>query len=92
MTTTKEEMRNVLKDELKYAEFPVSSIMSLASELPDGPATKFVTDDLTVTAMELASSDNELDFPYESVDELVDEAITIMDSNDYFEENIENDE
>lgn len=91
MSTNKEDVKNALEEKLESAEFPVSSILELSSELPNGPATKFVTEDTTITAMELASYRDELDFPYDSADELVNHAMKIIEDDDYFDEDIGSD-
>lgn len=63
-------------DAFENADFPVENQMSLVPALPNGPGTKFKTDDVTVTAMELAAKlGKHQDFPYEDAESLVDDII-----------------
>lgn len=87
MTNQKEELRKILEEEFEAVEFPVSGKMALASELPSGPGTKFETEDMSVTAMELASiAGFKLDFPYEDVESLLDDSIGALEDEGFFEE------
>jgi hypothetical protein len=71
----KDDLRQQFHDAFEGADYPVNSPMDLVPALPDGPATSFESGDFSMTAMELNSqiSGGDTDFPYESVDELVDE-------------------
>lgn len=83
----KEDMRKVISDELDNVDFPVKNKMTLASKLPSGPGTVFKTENITVSAMELATyTSSELDFPYEDEDELVKDSINALDGDGFFEE------
>ena len=83
----KEEMREVLKEEFSAVEFPVSNKLVMASNLSSGPGTKFETENISVSAMELATiAGKELDFPYDSVEDLLDDSISILDNKDFFED------
>lgn len=80
-----DEMASVLSEEFEDASFPVTSQMQLVPALSNGPATKFEVGDgeVSVTAMELASTlGPHQDFPYEDLDELVDDAVDAMKEED----------
>lgn len=83
----KEEMREALADEFGNAEFPANNQMELAAALSSGPSTKFSAGDIEVTAMELAAKGgSKMDFPYEELDDFLDDAIEAMDDEGYFDE------
>lgn len=85
--SNKKEMREALKAEFDEVNFPVSGKMNLASELPNGPSTKFETENISVSAMELATKVNaELDFPYDNVTDLLDDSIGALENEGFFEE------
>ena len=71
----KDDLRQQFHDVFEVAYYPVNSPMDLVPALPNGPATTFESGDFSMTAMELNSqiSGGDTDFPYESVDDLVDE-------------------
>lgn len=76
MSSAEEELRAQLTDAFEGADYPVNNQMDLVPALPDGPSTRFEAGDVNVTAMELATKlGGHQDFPYESVDELVDDVI-----------------
>jgi hypothetical protein len=53
--------------------------MDLVPALPDGPGTRFEAGDFSVSAMELAASlDGHQNFPYDSVEDLVDDVIAAL--------------
>ena len=68
------EIRSQLVAAFEDADYPVSSPMDLVPALPNGPGTRFESDDFSMTAMELNTKLSG-DFPYESVDALVDDII-----------------
>jgi hypothetical protein len=71
----KDDLRQQFVTAFEGADYPVTSAMDLVPALPDGPATTFESGEFSMTAMELNSqiSGSETEFPYETVDELVDE-------------------
>lgn len=76
MTSVEDELREQFIDAFEGADYPVNNQMDLVPALPDGPATKFEADDVTLTAMELATKlGGRQDFPYESVESLVDDVM-----------------
>lgn len=83
----KKELRKVFEDKLSEVDFPVSSKMTLAMQLSSGPSTTFEIDNLSISAMELATiASSELEFPYNDVDELVDDSIGALENEGFFEE------
>jgi len=83
----KKELRKVLEDELSEVDFPVSGKMTLAMQLSSGPSTTFKTENFSISAMELATMANsELEFPYDDVDELLDDSIGALEDEGFFEE------
>lgn len=70
-----EDLRQQFVEAFEGADYPVNSPMDLVPALPDGPATSFESGDFSMTAMELNSeiSGGKAEFPYETVDDLVDE-------------------
>ena len=70
----KDDLRQQFVEAFEGADYPVNSPMDLVPALPDGPATTFESGDFSMTAMELNSQlSGGTDFPYDSVDALVDE-------------------
>ena len=60
-------------------DFPVTDQMDLVPALPDGPGTRFEAGDVSFSAMELAANlDGHQEFPYESVDGLVDDVMAAI--------------
>ncbi len=77
----KTELREQFIEAFEGAAFPVNSPMDLLPALPDGPGTTFESGDFSMSAMELnmKAGDNQ-DFPYESVEELVDDIMDGLES------------
>lgn len=79
----KDDLRQQFIEAFEGAEYPISSPMDLVPALPDGPATKFESGDFSMTAMELnAKASGHQEFPYETVDELVDDVIAGLEAED----------
>ena len=76
------ELREQFTEAFEGAEYPISSPMDLVPALPDGPGTTFESGDFSMTAMELNTKLSG-DFPYESVDEFVDDVMEELDDQDY---------
>ena len=73
------DIRAQLREALSGADYPVSSQMDLVPALPDGPATKFESDDVSISAMEMATKlGGHQEFPYEDVDSLVDDVMAAL--------------
>ena len=78
------ELREQFTEAFEGADYPVSSPMDLVPALPNGPATTFESGDFSMTAMELnAQTSGAGDFPYETVDDLVDDLIEGLKDEDY---------
>ncbi len=78
------ELREQFTEAFEGADYPVSSPMDLVPALPNGPATRFESGDFSMTAMELNSKTaGQADFPYESVDGLVDDLIQGLKDDDH---------
>lgn len=70
------ELREQLTEAFEGADYPVNNPMELVPALPNGPATRFEADDVSFTAMELATKLSDIqDFPYDDVESLVDDVI-----------------
>ena len=77
--SVEEDLREQFTEAFEGADYPVNNQMDLVPALPNGPATKFEADDVSMTAMELATKlGNEADFPYEDVETLVDDIIEAL--------------
>lgn len=83
MSDVEAELREELTEAFSGADYPVQNQMGLVPALPNGPATKFEAGDKTWTAMELASKlSSHANFPYENVDDLVDDVIAGLKDKD----------
>lgn len=81
----RDDLREQFTEAFEGAEYPVNSPMDLVPALPDGPGTTFESGDFEMTAMELnakASSDQE--FPYESVEDIVDDIMESLEEQGLF--------
>ena len=77
----KAELREQFTEAFQDADYPIASPMDLVPALPAGPSTKFESGEFSMTAMELNTKlDGE--FPYESVDEFVDDVMSSLESRD----------
>lgn len=76
MADVEEELREQFIEAFEGADYPVENQMDLVPALPDGPGTKFEAGEVSLSAMELASKlSGHQEFPYETVEELVDDAM-----------------
>jgi len=65
----------------------VNSPMDLVPALPQGPETEFTYGEESFTAMEIQQEGGgQADFPYDSVQELVDALIEGMEQEGFFED------
>ena len=69
------DLREQFVEAFEGADYPISSPMDLVPALPDGPGTRFESGDFSMTAMELNTKLPGGNFPYDSVEELVDDII-----------------
>lgn len=81
----KEEMEESIYAELEDADYPLNSQMDALGALSDGMSTEFEAGDKSMTVMEFATT-VDLDFPYESVDELVDDSMDKLEDIGFFED------
>lgn len=78
-----DDLREQFIEAFEGADYPISSPMELVPALPDGPATSFESGEFSMTAMELNSKFSDAaDFPYETVEEFVDEIMTELEEQD----------
>ncbi len=77
----KAELREQMIDAFEGADYPISSPMDLVPALPNGPGTKFESDDFSMTAMELNTKLSGGDFPYDSADGFVDDVLEELEEN-----------
>lgn len=84
MSDLEADLREQLTRAFEGADYPVSNQMELVPALPDGPSTRFEAGDFSMTAMELGMklSDSQ-EFPYDSVEIMVDDVIEALKENDY---------
>lgn len=83
MTDVRAELREQFLNAFGGADFPVESQMDLVPVLPDGPTTRFEAGDVSFTAMELAAKlGGEQEFPYDTVEALVDDILDGLEAND----------
>ncbi|MFB6125652.1 MAG: MTH865 family protein [Halanaeroarchaeum sp.] len=81
--SVKEDLREQFVEAFEGADYPVNNQMDLVPALPNGPATKFEADDVSLSAMELATKlGNHANFPYEDVETLVDDVIAALEDED----------
>ena len=80
----KEDLREQFTEAFEGADYPVNSPMDLVPALPQGPGTTFESGDFSMTAMELnTKAGGQQEFPYDSVDELVDDIMDGLEEQDY---------
>jgi hypothetical protein len=77
----KTELREQFLDAFEDADYPIASPMDLVPALPQGPSTSFESGEFSMTAMEL-NTKLDGDFPYETVEEFVDEVMGLLESED----------
>lgn len=77
----KSELREQFTDAFEGAEYPITSPMDLVPALPEGPSTSFESGEFSMTAMEL-NTKLDGDFPYETVEEFVDEVMELLEADD----------
>ncbi len=80
----RDDLREQFIEAFEGADYPVTGPMDLLPALPDGPGTTFESGDFSMTAMELnARSNGNQDFPYETVEGLVDDVIDGLEDEGY---------
>jgi len=78
----KAELREQMEEAFGEAEYPINSPMDLVPALPNGPGTTFESGDFSMTAMELNTKLGGGEFPYDSVDEFVDDVLKNLEEQD----------
>ena len=78
----KDDLREQFVEAFEGADYPISSPMDLVPALPQGPSTKFESGDFSMTAMELNTKLGGGEFPYDSVDEFVDDVFDQLEDQD----------
>jgi len=78
----KEDIREQFIEAFEGADYPISSPMDLVPALPNGPGTKFESGDFSMTAMELNSKLGGGEFPYDSVEDFVDDVMAQLEDQD----------
>ncbi|PSP68078.1 hypothetical protein BRC85_04185 [Halobacteriales archaeon QS_1_69_70] len=80
----RDDLREQFTEAFEGADYPVNSPMDLVPALPNGPGTRFESGDFSMTAMELnTKAGGEQEFPYDSVDDLVDDIMDGLDDQGY---------
>lgn len=79
----KTELRSEMIDAFEDVEYPVSGPMDLLPALPRGPGTRFESGEFSMTVMEMHSKLS-ADFPYETVEALVDDILQELEEEGYF--------
>jgi len=78
-------MRRQLTEVFGAASYPVTDPFELIPVLPDGAATTFEAGDVTIGAMELGMEYADYqEYPYESVEALVDDLMAGLRAEDVF--------
>lgn len=78
----KADLRQQMVDAFEGADYPITSPMDLVPALPNGPGTKFESGEFSMTAMELNTKLGSGDFPYDTVDEFVDDVMAQLEEQD----------
>ena len=80
----RDDLREQFTEAFEGADYPVNSPMDLVPALPNGPGTRFESGDFSMTAMELnTKAGGQQEFPYDSVDDLVDDIMNGLDDQGY---------
>ena len=80
----RDDLREQFTEAFEGADYPVNSPMDLVPALPNGPGTRFESGDFSMTAMELnTKAGGQQEFPYDSVDDLVDDIMDGLDDQGY---------
>lgn len=77
----KADLRQQMMDAFEGADYPINSPMDLVPALPQGPGTKFESEDFSMSAMEL-NTKLDADFPYDSPEEFVDDVMAQLEDQD----------
>lgn len=75
------ELRAQMIDAFDNVEYPLANPMELLPTLPNGAETRFESDAFSMSVIEL-NMELDSDFPYQSVEELVDHIFEELRAND----------
>ncbi|HEY5596017.1 MAG TPA: MTH865 family protein [Candidatus Bipolaricaulota bacterium] len=78
--SAREELSQNLKTVFSKARFPIKSVMDLLPILPQGPMTKFQGGGKSFTAMDLSTKLGGGNFPYNNVDDFVNDILSGLES------------
>jgi hypothetical protein len=78
----RDDLRQQFVEAFEGANYPINSPMDLVPALPDGPGTKFESEEFSMTAMELNTKLSGAEFPYEDVDSFVDDVMDGLEDQD----------
>jgi len=78
----REDLREQFVDAFEGADYPISSPMDLVPALQKGPSTKFESGEFSMTAMQLNTKLGSGNFPYEDVEEFVDDVMEQLEDQD----------
>ena len=78
--SAREELSQNLKAVFSKARLPIKSVMDLLPVLPQGPMTKFQGGSKSFTAMDLSTKLGGGNFPYNNVDDFVNDILNGLDS------------
>ncbi|MDY6765663.1 MAG: MTH865 family protein [Halobacteria archaeon] len=78
----KDDLREQFIEAFEGADYPISSPMDLVPALPSGPSTRFEAGDFSMTAMELNTKLGGGDWPYDTVEEFVDDIMVQLEDQD----------
>ena len=85
--TPRQEIHRQLLEVFGQAKYPITDPVELIPVLPDGAATTFQADGVTLGAMELGIEYAEYqDYPYEDVNSLVADLMTGLRDDDVFKQ------
>lgn len=82
MTDTEAELRQQFTEVFSEADYPVDGPFELIPVLPRGPLTTFEAGDVKVSATGLHSYASYMEFPYQDVEELVEDIMEAVRSEE----------
>lgn len=75
------ELREQMVEAFEEADYPVSNAMELLPALPEGPTMRFESGEFSMSVIEL-NQKLDSEFPYETVDDMVDHIMEELKAND----------
>lgn len=84
MSDVEADLREQFTSAFEGADYPVEDQIDLVPALPNGPGTRFEAGDFSMSAMELGMKLSDVqDFPYGSVEALVDDLMEGIEEKGY---------